>query len=85
MHEILSKVLEDHPAFNAGIGSALNLNGHVENDASIMEGDAMNAGAVGVLAGVRHPIEAARKVMEATPHVLMAGQGATLMPTNRCC
>ena len=37
----------------------------------------MNAGAVGVLTGVRHPIQAARKVMEATPHVLMAGQGAT--------
>ena len=69
--------MEDDPSFNAGRGSAITQTGHVENDASIMEGDAMNAGAVGVLSGVRHPSEAARKVMEATPHVLMAGQGAT--------
>lgn len=71
------RVLEDHPAFNAGRGSALTLPGHIEMDASIMTGVDMKAGAVASVMNLRHPIEAARAVMERTPHVLLVGDKAT--------
>ena len=44
-------------------------------DASIMAGDG-RCGAVAALEDVAHPVSVARKVMEATPHVLLVGQGA---------
>ena len=74
--EAAIKVLEDDEAFNAGRGSKLNIFGHIEMDASIMEGASMKAGAVASIGGIRHPIEAARSIMENTSHVLMVGEGA---------
>lgn len=68
--------LEDDPPFNAGTGSALNLAGEVEMDAAVMAGDGLRCGSVGALRGVRNPILVARKVMEQTDHVLLAGEGA---------
>jgi N4-(beta-N-acetylglucosaminyl)-L-asparaginase len=44
-------------------------------DASIMDGDG-RCGAVAAIEDIAHPISVARKVMEATPHVLLVGQGA---------
>ncbi len=44
-------------------------------DASIMTGDG-NCGSVAFVRQVKHPISLARKVMENTPHVLLAGEGA---------
>ncbi len=70
------KVLEDDPKFNAGYGSALNLNGKVEMDASIMDGKTGKFGAVAVLSGISNPIAVARKVLENTPHSILAGKGA---------
>ena len=67
--------LEDDPTFNAGFGSALNLRGEVETDASVMRGDG-GAGAVGCLKNVKNPIKVARLVMEKTPHVLLVADGA---------
>ena len=67
--------LEDDPVFNAGTGSALNLDGDVECDASVMTGDG-RAGAVGCVRDVRNPIALARLVMERTPHVFLVGPGA---------
>jgi L-asparaginase / beta-aspartyl-peptidase len=71
-------VLENHPLFNAGYGSTLNADGEVEMDASVMVADSRGsrAGAVAAVAGIRNPVQLARAVMEHTPHVLMAGQGA---------
>jgi beta-aspartyl-peptidase (threonine type) len=69
-------LLEDDPRFNAGTGSALTADGEVECDASVMCGDG-RAGAVAVLRDVKNPIALARLVMERTPHVLLAGAGAT--------
>jgi L-asparaginase / beta-aspartyl-peptidase len=68
-------VLEDDPRFNAGLGSALTIDGEVECDASVMCGDG-RAGAVGALRDLQNPIEVARLVMERTPHVLLVGEGA---------
>lgn len=68
--------LEDDPTFNAGTGSSVNTEGVVELDASVMVGAGLQAGAVAAIQGIRHPVDVARRVLEATPHVLLAGQGA---------
>ncbi len=68
--------LEDAPEFNAGRGAVLSFDGKVELDASIMDGASLAAGAVAGMSGVRHPIEAARRVMTDSPHVLLVGAGA---------
>jgi len=68
--------LEDDPTFNAGFGSALNLRGEVETDASVMRGQDGGAGAIGCLKDVKNPIKLARLVMEQTAHVLLVGDGA---------
>ena len=54
------KILEDDPNFNAGRGSVFTYNGHIELDASIMDG--------------RTP--AARAVMEKSEHVFLSREGA---------
>ena len=53
-------VMEDNEAFNAGRGSKLNIFGHVEMDASIMDGGTSNVGAVASVSGIRHPVTLAR-------------------------
>ena len=68
--------LEDNPAFNAGTGSVLNYDGFVEMDACVMEGRGARAGAVAALQRVKNPVLVARKVMEETDHVMLAGDGA---------
>jgi beta-aspartyl-peptidase (threonine type) len=68
--------LEDDPLFNAGTGSTLNRDGDAEMDASVMVGDGLRCGGVAALRRVRNPVLVARKVMEASPHVLLAGRGA---------
>lgn len=70
------EVLEAHPLFNAGKGSAWNEEGFVEMDAAIMDGKYLACGAVGAVRRFLHPIRIARKVMERTPHVLLVGEQA---------
>lgn len=72
-HAVLA--LEDHPLLNAGTGAFLNEEGGIELDASIMAGD-LRGGAVAALPPFAHPIAVARRVMEATRHVLLVGEGA---------
>ncbi len=50
--------------------------GVAQLDACIMEGVGHRAGSVASLEGIRHPISAARRVMEKTPHVMLVGAGA---------
>ena len=69
-------ILEDDPAFNAGRGGVFAADGTVRHDASIMDGASGLAGASTGTLHVRHPIRLARRVMEASPHVLLAGAGA---------
>ncbi|HVO47675.1 MAG TPA: isoaspartyl peptidase/L-asparaginase family protein [Steroidobacteraceae bacterium] len=68
--------LEDDPLFNAGTGAALNRDGDVEMDASVMCGHDLRCGAVAGLRRVRNPVLVAWHVMERTPHVMLAGEGA---------
>ena len=70
-------VLEDDPLFNAGTGSVLNAAGEVEMDASIMAGESLASGGVTCLRRVRNPVLVARRVMEATDCVLLAGEAST--------
>ena len=70
------RIMEDSPLFNAGKGAVFTDTGTNELDASIMDGSNLLAGAVAGVKTVKNPISAARKVMEKTWHVLLAGQGA---------
>jgi beta-aspartyl-peptidase (threonine type) len=74
--EAAARVLEEDPCFNAGKGSVLAYDGHVELDAAIMDGRDRRCGAVAGLKSTRAPISAARAVMEQSPHVLMSYDGA---------
>ena len=68
--------LETCGLYVAGRGSAPNSAGYVELDASIMDGATRAAGAVAALRDFVSPIGVARAVMEKTPHVMLAGEGA---------
>ncbi|MBS0613347.1 MAG: isoaspartyl peptidase/L-asparaginase [Proteobacteria bacterium] len=74
--EAAVKVLEDDPLFNAGRGAVFSAAGKNELDASIMDGHSRSAGAVASVTRTRNPISLARTVMEHSPHVMLAGEGA---------
>ena len=69
-------VMEDDSTFDAGIGSVLTRAGRVEMDAIVMDGRTLRSGAVAALQHVRNPVRVARRVMEDTPHSMLAGDGA---------
>jgi beta-aspartyl-peptidase (threonine type) len=73
--------LEDNPGFNAGTGAVLTLDGRAELDAGLMDGEAMQVGAVAGVQRVKNPILLARAVL-ASPHVLLVGAGAELFATE---
>jgi beta-aspartyl-peptidase (threonine type) len=69
-------VLEDDPTFDAGHGSFLTSDGHVQLDALLMDGGRMKAGGVACVERLRNPIQAARLVLERSAHVYFVGEGA---------
>jgi beta-aspartyl-peptidase (threonine type) len=75
--ETVIRYMEDNPLFNAGRGAVFTSEGKNELDASIMTGWDLNAGAVAGVTDIRHPISAARAVMEKSEHVMLAGRGAS--------
>ncbi len=60
---------------SVGKGGRPDRDGNVTLDACIMDKDS-NCGSVVYLQNIVHPISVARKVMEETPHVILAGRGA---------
>ena len=68
--------MEDSPLFNSGRGAVFTNAATNELDASVMLGDNRNAGAIGGVTNVKHPISGAIAVMEKSDHVMMVGKGA---------
>src|SRR5574337_1084350 len=75
--EAAVRVLEDDPTYNSGTGACLTAAGDVELDASIMDGASLRCGAVAVVKDVKNPVTLARRVMDRSEHVLLAGAGAS--------
>ena len=69
-------IMEDDPNFNAGKGAVFTYKGVNELDASIMDGKTLGAGAITAARYTRNPILLARAVMEKSPHVFLAREGA---------
>jgi len=69
-------VLEDDPTFDAGRGSFLTSDGRVQLDALLMDGGRMKAGGVACVERLRNPIQAARLVLEKSPHIYFVAEGA---------
>jgi beta-aspartyl-peptidase (threonine type) len=74
--EQVVRSLEDDGAFDAGSGAHLNAVGHIELDASIMNGKTLRCGAVAALHHVRNPISLARNIMDHSEHIFLVGSGA---------
>ena len=69
-------VLEDDETFDAGRGSFLTRDGRVQLDALLMDGRTLRAGGVACVERLKNPIQAARLVLERSPHVYFVGAGA---------
>ena len=81
--EAAVRFLEDDPNFNAGKGAVLTYDGTISLDAAIMDGRTRKAGAIAGTTIAKNPITAARKVMDDSPHVLLAGVGADAFVTAK--
>lgn len=68
--------MEEDEIFDAGRGSFLTRDGRVQLDALMMDGATMRAGGVGCVEHIRNPIQAARLVLDDSPHVYFVGEGA---------
>jgi beta-aspartyl-peptidase (threonine type) len=69
--------MEDSGTFNAGMGSCLTIDKAIEMDASIMDGQDISAGSVGMVQDIKNPIKLARQIMEQTDHVMIVSGGLT--------
>jgi beta-aspartyl-peptidase (threonine type) len=71
------KLVETDPSIHTvGYNSPPNALGVMQLDASCMNGDTLETGAVGALEGIVHPISVAREMMKRLPHVMLVGAGA---------
>ncbi|KAL6981912.1 hypothetical protein U1Q18_023530 [Sarracenia purpurea var. burkii] len=83
----------DDPSTNAGRGSNLTEDGHVECDASIMDGDSGAFGAVGAVPGVRNGIQIAAllakeqmlgpSLLGRIPPIFLVGEGARVWAISK--
>ncbi len=75
-------VMEDDDTFDAGRGSFLTRDGRVQLDALMMDGSTLRAGGVACVERLRNPIQAARLVLDKSPHVYFVGTGAERFATQ---
>ncbi len=73
--EAAGRAAEIEQSCCVGLGAHPDRDGTVTLDACIMNGNG-DCGGVSYLERIKHPVSVARKVMEMTPHVLLAGRGA---------
>lgn len=71
-------VVESMGDGSVGLSGTPNAAGVVQLDSCIMFGPGHKAGSVAGLEGIKHPISAARRVMEKTRHVMLVGEGARM-------
>ena len=70
------KILENSPLFNAGKGAVFTSQGTIEHDASIMNGEDLNAGASTGTMHIKNPITLANSIMTNSEHVFLSREGA---------
>jgi len=75
-------VMEDDDTFDAGRGSFLTRDGRVQLDALLMSGADLKTGGVACVERLKNPIQAARLVLERSPHVYFVGVGAERFATQ---
>ncbi len=75
-------VESDPNGASVGLGGRPDRSGKVTLDACVMGPDG-NAGGVCFMEDIEHPVKVARAVMEETPHVLLAGEGAREFAISR--
>jgi isoaspartyl peptidase/L-asparaginase-like protein (Ntn-hydrolase superfamily) len=75
------RAMEDDPKLNAGYGAVLNRDGVVELEAGVVDGSTRCWAGVANVA-IDHPISLARRVLENTPHVFLAGEGAQALASS---
>jgi len=75
-------IMEDDDTFDAGRGSFLTRDGRVQCDALLMNGSDLRAGGVACVERLRNPIQAARLVLDKSPHVYFVGTGAERFATQ---
>jgi L-asparaginase / beta-aspartyl-peptidase len=75
--------MEDSSLFNAGKGAVFTTDAGHELDASLMDGETLDTGAVTGVEHIRNPIMLADTVRTASRHVFFAGQGAELFAIDR--
>lgn len=75
-------IMEDDDTFDAGRGSFLTRDGRVQLDALLMNGADLRTGGVACVERLRNPIQAARLVLEKSPHVYFVGSGAERFATQ---
>jgi isoaspartyl peptidase/L-asparaginase-like protein (Ntn-hydrolase superfamily) len=66
---------KNHSVGFAGLPDSL---GTVTLDACVMDGRTLNCGAVAAVENVKNVAALARRVMETTPHIMLAGEGAKI-------
>ncbi|MDE1154657.1 MAG: isoaspartyl peptidase/L-asparaginase [Acidobacteriaceae bacterium] len=76
-------VMEDDDTFDAGTGSFLTRDGRVQCDALLMSGKDLKAGGVACVEQLKNPIQAARLVLDRSPHVYFVGSGAERFATQQ--
>jgi L-asparaginase / beta-aspartyl-peptidase len=75
--------MEDNALFNAGKGAVFTTDAGHELDASIMDGDTLDTGAVTGVKHIKNPIQLADAVRTGSRHVMFAGEGAELYAQHK--